>query len=216
MYSANMVVIRAALINDYEVVVRGLASMLRSYSDRVRIIELDANRNVTEPVDIALYDSFANPQGNRAQLRQLSANPLVGKVVMYSWNLDPDLVESTMSNGAGGYVSKGLTARELVAALESVHLGTARIHPSLVKTVVSGDWPGREEGLTQRESEVLALITQGQSNAEIADCTGLSINSIKTHIRTCYRKIGAASRSQALLWGVEHGFRPDHAKLIPK
>ena len=79
--------------------------------------------------------------------------------------------------------------------------------------VVGGDWPGREEGLTQREAEILALITQGLSNLEIADITHLSINSVKTFIRSCYRRIGAANRPQAILWGVEHGFRPDRARI---
>jgi len=75
------------------------------------------------------------------------------------------------------------------------------------------DWPGRGEGLTDRESEVLALITQGMSNAEVADLTYLSPNTIKTYIRSIYRKIGASSRTQAVLWGVEHGFRPDKRRI---
>jgi DNA-binding CsgD family transcriptional regulator len=78
---------------------------------------------------------------------------------------------------------------------------------------VSGDWPGREEGLTQREAEILALITQGLSNADIGDRTRLSPNSIKTHIRSCYRRIGATSRSQAILWGIGHGFYPDRERI---
>ena len=79
--------------------------------------------------------------------------------------------------------------------------------------VVGGDWPGREEGLTAREAEVLALITQGMSNADIAIRTSLSINSIKSYIRSCYRKIGAVSRSQAVLWGATHGFLPDRVRV---
>ena len=78
--------------------------------------------------------------------------------------------------------------------------------------VVTGDWPGREEGLTARESEVLALITQGLSNAEIADQTCLSINSIKSYIRGSYRKIDVRTRAQAVLWGATHGFLPDRRR----
>jgi len=79
--------------------------------------------------------------------------------------------------------------------------------------VVGGDWPGREEGLTAREAEVLALITQGMSNVDIATRTSLSINSIKSYIRSCYRKIGVSSRSQAVLWGATHGFLPDRVRV---
>ena len=71
------------------------------------------------------------------------------------------------------------------------------------------DWPGREEGLTEREAEIIALITQGKSNDEIAAVSYLSKNSIKSYIRSAYRKIGVTSRTQAVLWGVDHGFKID-------
>jgi DNA-binding CsgD family transcriptional regulator len=75
------------------------------------------------------------------------------------------------------------------------------------------NWPGRHEGLTDREAEILALITQGKSNAEVAALTYLSPNTVKSYIRTVYRKIGAGSRTQAVLWGVGHGFTPDHHRI---
>ena len=75
------------------------------------------------------------------------------------------------------------------------------------------NWPGRGEGLTDRESEILALITQGKSNTEVATLTYLSPNTVKSYIRNIYRKIGAASRTQAVLWGVNHGFSPDHRRI---
>ena len=66
----------------------------------------------------------------------------------------------------------------------------------------------RAEGLaklTGREVEVLTLICRGLSNAEIARSLFLSPNSVKSYIRTAYRKMGVASRSQAVVWGLEHG-----------
>jgi DNA-binding CsgD family transcriptional regulator len=75
------------------------------------------------------------------------------------------------------------------------------------------DWPGKALGLTDRESEVLALITQGRSNAEVAAHTYLSPNTVKSYIRSIYRKIGVESRTQAVLWGVAHGFSPDHHRI---
>jgi DNA-binding NarL/FixJ family response regulator len=206
--------VSVALVDDYEVVVRGLAAMLRAYQSRVHVVELDLNRPVGEPVDIALYDTFAAPQGDQEQVRELAADPRVGKAVVYSWNLDEELVRGAMANGAQGYISKGLPARELVDALEAIHAGADRVYTASDRAaIVAGDWPGREEGLTQREAEVLALITQGLSNAEIADRAHLSINSVKTYIRSCYRRIGVDSRTQAVLWGIEHGFRPDHVRV---
>ena len=78
----------------------------------------------------------------------------------------------------------------------------------------AGDWPGRSAGLTPREAEILALITQGLSNQEIAKRAFLSINSVKTYIRTAYRKINVTSRSQAVLWGVDNGFKPDTLRTV--
>lgn len=207
--------VRVALVNDYEVVARGVVGMLRSYQNRIRVVELDLNRQVDGDVDIALYDTFAGTQGDRAAVRELVANRSITAVVVYSWNLDPAHIETVLANGAAGYISKGLSASKLVTALEAVNAGGERIHIGGKGTpiVVAGDWPGREEGLTEREAEVLALITQGLSNAEIAERTHLSINSIKTYIRSCYRTISVSSRTNAVLWGIEHGFRPDRVRI---
>ena len=213
--------LRVALVNDYEVVVRGLAAMLPAYQDVVRIVEMDLNKPVANPVDIALYDTFASTQGDRADVHDLAGNPRVSRVVVYSWALDEVLVRAAIANGAAGYVSKGIPARQLVTALQEIAAGGRKVWIGDQRTpaITAGDWPGREEGLTARESEVLALITQGLSNAQIADRTHLSINSVKTYIRSAYRRIGAPSRTEAVLWGVEHGFRPDrlrvHAPEIP-
>jgi len=210
-----MTVLNVALVNDYEVVARGVVGMLRSYTNRIRVVELDLNKQVDERVAIALYDTFAGTQGDRAVVRQLATNPAVNAVVVYSWNLDPVHIAAVLANGAAGYISKGLPAAKLVTALEEINAGGERVHIGgpTIPSVMAGDWPGREEGLTEREAEVLALITQGLSNIEIAERTHLSINSIKTYIRSCYRTIGATSRTNAVLWGIEHGFRPDRVRI---
>ncbi|MDO9498020.1 MAG: LuxR C-terminal-related transcriptional regulator, partial [Nocardioides sp.] len=62
--------------------------------------------------------------------------------------------------------------------------------------------------------EVVALITQGLSNQEIADRCYLSINSVKTYVRTAYRKMQVTRRSQAVLWGIAHGLAPDRSRTI--
>ncbi|MGT2462898.1 response regulator transcription factor [Sinomonas atrocyanea] len=210
---------RVALVDDYEVVVQGVAAMLRSYRNRVEVVEFDLNRDPGEAVDITLYETFANSPGDGEDVRRLAAAPSAGKVVVYSWNTDADLVAAALSNGASAYLSKGLSAGRLVEALEAleaIHRGgqpPPAAGGNVTATVVGGDWPGREEGLTQREAEVLALITQGLDNAAIAEQTRLSINSVKTYISSCYRRIGASNRTRAILWGIEHGFRPDRQRL---
>ncbi|GAB3133816.1 response regulator transcription factor [Tsukamurella serpentis] len=203
-----------AVVDDYEVVVLGVAGMLRAYTDQIEVVEMVVNTAVNESVDIALYDSYANPQSDTAEVRRLSRNPSISKVVVYSWDLNPSQIDSVLDNGASGYIAKGLPASELVGAIESIHRGEQAVHVGVRRRrVMAGDWPGREEGLTQRESEVLALITQGMSNIEVAEHAGLSINSVKTYIRSCYRRIGVTTRPQAILWGVDHGFLPDRGRI---
>ncbi|MBI3217400.1 MAG: response regulator transcription factor [Mycobacterium sp.] len=207
--------ITVALVDDYDVVVKGVANMLDPYRDRIVIAELDATMPVEDRVDIVLYDSFAQPESDHEEIGELVANPRAHRVVVYTWNFHPDLIDSARRHGAHGYLSKTLPARELVAALESVHAGQTVISEvaSRARSAPGLDWPGRGEGLSDREAEILALITQGKSNAEVAKLTYLSPNTVKSYIRTVYRKIGVGSRTQAVLWGVQHGFTPDHHRI---
>jgi DNA-binding NarL/FixJ family response regulator len=206
--------IRVALVNDYEVVVHGIASMLRSHTHRIEVVELNANSGVAQPVDIALFDTFTQSRDDGTGIINLLENPAVNKVVVYTWSTDRALRDSSLKLGVAGYLSKRLSASDLVSSLEHVHKGEIVVsqEPSRLP-LIGGDWPGREEGLTARESEVLCLITQGLTNAQIVERTQLSINSIKSYIRSCYRKIGVDSRSRAVLWGVDHGMQLDRVRV---
>lgn len=207
--------ITVALVDDYDVVLAGVAHMVERYRDRVVIAEFDTNEAVDDPVDIVLYDSFAQPESDQNEIAVLINNPRARRVVIYTWNFHPDLIASARNQGVHGYLSKTLPARDLVAALEAVHAGDTVISdpPARAKSAPGLDWPGRREGFTDREAEILALITQGKSNAEVATLTYLSPNTIKSYIRTIYRKINVASRTQAVLWGVNNGFTPDHRRI---
>ena len=207
--------ITVALVDDYEVVLVGVAHMFDQYRDRVVVAEIDSNEAVRDAVDIALYDSFAQPESDHDEISVLVNSPRARRVVVYTWNFHPELIDSARSKGAHGYLSKTLPARDLVAALEAVHAGQVEESdpPGRTRSAVGLDWPGRPEGLTDRESEILALITQGKSNADVAALTFLSPNTVKSYIRNVYRKIDVASRTQAVLWGIDHGFTPDHHRI---
>jgi DNA-binding CsgD family transcriptional regulator len=77
-----------------------------------------------------------------------------------------------------------------------------------VRTPDDAIYPGKEVGLSRRESAVLAMIVRGRTNQEIASDLFLSINSIKTYIRSAYRKIGVRHRAQAVGWAMQNGFPP--------
>jgi DNA-binding NarL/FixJ family response regulator len=202
--------VRVALVDDYEIVLVGIAHMLAPYHERVEVVEIDVDEPVRGPVDVALYDTFAQGEADGSELGVLIANPRARRVAVYTWVLEPALVETALRRGAAGYLAKSLPAARLVDELERIAAGEIVVPDGAGRAPATArDWPGRGEGLTEREAEVLALITQGRSNAEIATSMYLSINSVKTHIRNAYRKIGVATRTQAVLWGVDHGFKVD-------
>lgn len=207
--------ITVALVDDYDVVVMGVARILDQYRDRVVVAEIDTNVPVVDVVDIALYDAFAQPESDRQEIGVLVRNPSARRVVVFTWNFHPELVAAARDQGVSGYLSKALPARELVSALEAVHAGEVVVSevPARARPARGLDWPGREEGLTDREAEILALITQGLSNADVAAHTYLSPNTVKSYIRSVYRKIGVDSRTRAVLWGIAHGFEPDRRRI---
>ena len=209
--------IRIAIVNDYEIVVAGVAAAVAPYADRVEIVELDSSMPVVSDVDVVLYDTFGQAQGDSLDPDDVVLNG-TARVVVFSWNVTSELVERALAKGVAGYLDKSLSAEQIVAAIEAVHRGE-RVVPSAGAGADSADsetaaWPGRAHGLSNREAEVLALITQGLSNQEIADRTYLSINSVKTYIRTAYRKLGLTRRAQAVVWGMQHGLQPDRSRQV--
>ncbi len=210
--------VRVALMNDYEVIVAGLQAMLSPYADRIRVVELDSLLPVHSDVDVLLYDAFGRERVTGPVAQTIADTD--AKVVIYTWHLDSEVVEEALAQGAVGCLSKTLDGLDLVAAIEKVHAGSVVISaepgPEVKQgeSINQGDWPGREHSLSAREAEVLALIAQGLSNQEIADRAFLSINSVKTYIRSAYRKIGVERRTQAVLWATQNGFVPTRSRRI--
>ena len=130
--------ITVAIVDDYDVVMMGLAQC--SISTATAWLSPSSTRNeaLVDTVDIALYNSFAQPESDHEEAQPesdheeiavLVANPRARRVVVYTWNFHPDLIHSARQQGAHGYLSKTLPARELVIALEAVHAG---------ETIISG------------------------------------------------------------------------------
>lgn len=203
-----------ALVDDYEVVLIGLAHMFDQYQDRVQVVHLAAGEPVRTNCDIALLDTFAAHEADGNDIAVLVANGHADRVAVYTWSFDQPLIDAALQQGASGYLSKTLTAEQLVDALERIRDGEVVVSPPPQQRATVGlDWPGRAEGLTEREAEILALITQGKSNTEIAEMTYLSLNTIKGYASKTFRKIGVRSRTQAALWGVAHGFAIDGHRI---
>ncbi|WP_134768051.1 response regulator transcription factor [Nocardioides sp. 1609] len=205
--------LRIAIVDDYAVVVAGVAALLAA--ENIDVVETAVSTPIVTDVDIVLFDTFAQVTGEGVDLRDF-VRASGATVVVYSWNLQPQLIRQALDEGARGYLSKVLTGPEVVRALERVLAGEVVVMSGDHETSAgaSGDWPGRAVGLSPREAEVIALITQGLSNDDIARRVFLGVNTIKTYIRTAYRKMGVTSRTQAVLWGIENGFKPDTLRTI--
>lgn len=205
--------VRVALLNDYEVVVRGLGEMLAPHADRLEVVEFDVRRFVVgQQTDVALYDTFTVSQVDQVEIDQLINDERVSRVAVYSWNMHPALVAQAELKGIGGYLSKSLSGDELADALLRVAAGESVVSPRhdiavdpADIPVAGGDWPGRRQGLSARQSEVMSLLTQGLTNDEIAGRAYLSVNTVKTYLREAYAIAGVRRRSQAILWGLDHG-----------
>jgi len=154
--------------------------------------------------DVVLYDVIGLHDGDGSDLDDLVRQD-GSLVIAVGRDLRPDLQAQALALGAVAAVSIGLSCKELVDVVRSALAG--RLHECPAVRRLDGERPlGREAGLSGRESSVLRLVVQGYTNLEIAEQLYLSINSIKTYIRTTYRKIGATSRQQAVTWAIQHGF----------
>ena len=204
--------VRVALVDDHTIVVRGLAAMLAEHADRVQVVELDCLRDPPDDVDVVLKDAF----GMIDDLREF-VGTTKAPVVVFAFATDREAVQRALDLGVAGYVFKGVSEETLVTALERVQRGelVVELDTAAPLSQAPSDWPGRAHGLSEREAEILTLICRGMSNNQIAQHLYLSINSVKTYIRTAYRKIGAESRSQAVIWGLRHGFVPTPGRIRP-
>lgn len=209
--------VRVAILNDYEVVVRGIAAMLAPFSDRVEVVELDSGLPVSQPVHVLLYDTYAAAAVDSPEVDRLARDPMVEHTVLYTWAITDEVIQIAATRHVSGMLSKSLGGAELVDALERIYAGQSVISaPEVDEDTHEGDWPGKEQGLTPRQSEVVVLVVAGLSNQEIAHRCYLSMNSVKSYLRAAYRTMGVNSRTQAVLWGVAHGFRASpQARLFP-
>ncbi len=195
--------VRITLAQECELVVRGLTAMLAAYSHRVEVLGSGDDGEPAPDADITLHDClsgvFLVPGPG-----VLPTVPHVGRLVAYTWLPRPDLVDRALDAGVAGVLCKRLPAARLVAALEQVHRGQVVVEYGS-RRGFSPEVEG-QTSLTPREAEIVTLITRGLDNLSIAREASLSINSVKSHIRSAYRKMGVSSRAQAVLWGVRNGY----------
>ncbi|MBA3995545.1 MAG: DNA-binding response regulator [Candidatus Accumulibacter sp. 66-26] len=141
--------------------------------------------------------------------------PAVPIVIVSAYD-DAHTVNRALKNGASGFVPKAYSSDRLIAALREVldgriytpeqmmpvNLGADLAHPP-----IGGEADPSEFGLTERQSEVLALMTRGKSNRDIAEQLGLSEGTVKIHITAIFKALGVSSRTQALVAVARYGIK---------
>ena len=211
--------VRIVLVDDHEMVLQGLTSMLMPFRSRIRVVGQatradEAVRLVTglDP-DIVLCDVRLQGASGLDLCRRLLEDDPSRRVVLLSVYDDEQYLFQALRVGAAGYLIKQITGGELVRQLELVHAGERVIDTALAGRAVetaarlaSGEfWPGARQGLTHRESEVLSFMVTGMSNRGIAQRLVVGEETVKSHLRSIYRKLEVSDRAGAVAVALREG-----------
>ena len=116
--------VRVAAVNDYELIVVGLARLLSQFPDQLEVCDRVVVGDPIElPIDVALYDTYGRVGIATPALRALAETPGIGHVAMFSLDLSPDLIAEGRSAGATGFISKELSGEEIVDAIVRIAQG---------------------------------------------------------------------------------------------
>jgi NarL family two-component system response regulator LiaR len=211
--------IRVLIADDHAVVREGTRRILEQEEDIEVVAEAsDGDEAVTmtskfKP-DVALMDiSMPVLDGIEATKQIKALHPLVVILILSAYD-DDQFVFSLLEAGAAGYLLKSVRGRELVEAIRSVYAGESVLHPSVARKVLNRFGHTTEkpadrapvELLSEREMEVLKLLTRGLSNKEIADELCISIRTVQGHLGNIFNKLQISSRTEAVVRALKEGW----------
>ncbi len=211
--------IRILAVDDHQMVLDGLSAMLRPFADEAVIVAAttdpaEARRLAADlRPDIVLLDVRMRTMSGLELCEHLRRDDPELKVVLLTVYDDEQYLFQGLRAGASGYLTKQVVAEDLLAHLRRVLDGEIVVDPSLAGRVAlsaarldRGEfWPGAHLGLSQRESEVLELMVHGNTNRAIAARLMLGEETIKTHVRSIFRKLEVSDRTQAVALALREG-----------
>lgn len=212
-------VIRLVMVDDHEMVLHGVKAMLAHFVEDIDVVGTATNVDgamslvTTERPDVILCDIRLGRESGLDLCKQVKAASPDTHVVFLTVYEDEQYLYQALRVGASGYILKRVDGAELVTHLGRVMEGDVVIDPALAGRIAlsaarlnAGEfWPGAHLGLTQRESEVLALLVANHSNKGIAAKLVVSEDTVKTHIRGLYRKLGVSDRGGAVAVALREG-----------
>ncbi len=214
--------INVLLVEDQALVRAGLRALLDQEADITVVGEAsdgeEAIRMAAElQPDLVLMDiKLPKVDGIEATRRIKESHASVEVLVLSAFE-DDESVFQAIQAGASGYVLKDITPVNLVRAIRAVRAGMSAVHPGITRRLLErislmsrARTPGaaqiHSDGLTDREVEILVGISKGASSRELAAKIFVSESTVKSHLRTIYRKIGVRDRSQAVAYAIRKGF----------
>jgi DNA-binding NarL/FixJ family response regulator len=200
--------VRVLLVDDHPVVRSGLRALLSTLPD-VEVVGEAADGAVAIDLavalqpDVVLMDLGLPVLDGVAATREVVARAPDVAVLVLTMHEDADTVAAALRAGARGYLLKGVDQATLLAALRDVASG-ATVVGAAVEPAAPSPWRSPEE-LTPRERDVLALVAQGLSNAEITERLVLSPKTVRNHVSNIYVKLGVPDRARAIVHARRHG-----------
>jgi two-component system, NarL family, response regulator LiaR len=190
-----------ALVNDYEIVLEGLRAFFRPYEPEIQVVEMKVKGEPQRPVDVTLFDTYGEVEEMGQRAHDLASDPSNGAVIVFSFSDDAALAHSLLRAGARGFISKATPANQIVDGIRAAARGNRVMLLQRSRHAVVPDalrWPGRDVNLTERESELLALLPTGMTNRELGAHLYISENTVKTQLRHLFSKLDVRNRAQAV------------------
>jgi NarL family two-component system response regulator LiaR len=185
--------------------------MLETSDDLVLVGEANSGQKAIDIVgtilpDVILMDLvMPGVDGVEATRRILDKHPDVNVIALTSFK-ENDLVQAALEAGAISYLLKNVSINELTEAIRLAHVGKSRLAPEAASALIKAATrpPSLGHDLTDRERDVLPLVAKGLNNREIAEQLVISRSTVKNHVSSILRKLGASSRAEAASLAVEH------------
>ena len=211
---------RVIIADDHELARLGLRTMLEPEPDLEVVGEAATGREAVElsrrlEPDLVLMDIRMPDVDGLVATRAIKEELPRVSILIVTLSEDPDYLLEALRVGAAGYVLKDASRREVVAAVRQVLSGESPLDPKLAAQLIRRlahqtppkDQPARHgDELTQRELDVLRLVAEGKTNAEIAQSLFVSVGTVKVHVERIINKLGVSDRTQAAVRGVELGY----------
>jgi DNA-binding NarL/FixJ family response regulator len=208
--------VRVLVAEDQALVRAGLVTILSSDHDIEVVAEAaDGLAAVEEALahrpDVALIDVRMPRCDGLTATRRIVEHALPTRVLVLTTFGEADVVMDALHAGAQGFLLKDIRPEDLLSAVHAVASGEARLDPAVTAAVIArvrrgGPRKTHPVGtLTEREREVLVLLAQGMSNAEVAERLVVSTGTVKTHVAALLQKLGARDRVQAVIAAFESG-----------